>query len=271
MPTDYRITQVDAFASAAFAGNPAAVMPLERWLDDATLQAIALENNLSETAFIVADASGAADFELRWFTPGCEVILCGHATLAAGHVLLTDDPERAGVRFGTRNAGMLRVDRAPGGGYAMALPGWAPSPRPLPALAAAMGGAVLETLWHPNHYAVFVYADAAAVRSLAPDFAALKRDGTDTLFIATAPGDGGNDGADVVSRAFAPLAGIDEDPVTGSAHSVIAPYWAQRLGRDGFSAYQASARGGHVGCRVVGDQVVLTGHCVTVMEGVMRL
>ena len=243
-------------------------MPLDGWLDDALLQAIALENNLSETAFLIPDASGAADYELRWFTPACEVVLCGHATLASGHVVLTDDPARGGVSFRTRNAGVLRVDRADDGAYALALPAWGPAPQPLPDLSAAMGGTVEATLWHPNLYAVFVYRDAAAVRALTPDFGTLKSDGTDTLYIATAPGD---DGIDVVSRVFAPGAGIDEDPVTGSAHSVIAPYWAQRLGRDSFSAYQASARGGHIGCHVAGDRVVLTGRCVTVMDGVMRV
>lgn len=263
--TRLTITQVDAFADRPFTGNPAAVMPLDAWLDDALLQAIALENNLSETAFLIPDATGAADYELRWFTPATEVALCGHATLASGHVLLAADPALAGVRFRTRQAGILRVDRD-GDGYAMALPAWAPAPTPLAELAAAMGGPVDATLWHGLRYAVFVYPDAASVMALTPDFAALKQH-DNILYIATAPGTD----TDVVSRVFAPVAGIDEDPVTGSAHCVITPYWCDRFGRDHFTAHQASARGGRLGCRLAGDQVILTGQCVTVMDGVMQL
>ena len=255
--------QIDAFASAPFTGNPAAVMPLDAWLDDATLQAIAAEHNLAETAFIVA-ATGDADYELRWFTPAVEVVLCGHATLASGHYVL----ERHGadkVRFRTRQAGILEVRRS-GGGYELDLPAWAPHPKPLPAVVAAVGVTPLATLWHINRYAVLLLADEAAVRAATPDFRALAREG-DVLTIVTAPGDA----TDVVSRAFAPGAGIDEDPVTGSAHAVLTPYWAARLGRDSFTAFQASARGGHVGCRLAGDRVVLTGGCVTVIEGMMLL
>jgi PhzF family phenazine biosynthesis protein len=256
------ITQVDAFADRPFTGNPAAVMPLDAWLDDATLLAIAAENNLSETAFLVRDASGAADYELRWFTPGTEAAMCGHATLASGHVLLGADPALARVRFRTRKAGVLEVARD-GSGYTLTLPAWVPSPQPLPKLIAALGltGAV-ETLWHPQRYAVIVLGDAAAVRAVTPDFRALAAEG-DVLTIVTAPGDD----SDIISRAFAPGSGIDEDPVTGSAHAVVVPYWAKRLGRDSFTAYQASARGGRLGCRLDGDRVILSGRCVTVLEG----
>lgn len=254
--------QVDAFADRPFSGNPAAVMPLETWLDDATLQAIAAENNLSETAFAVALEDSDADYELRWFTPSVEVALCGHATLAAGHVLLG---EREAVRFATRDAGTLMVARE-GDGYALSLPAWAPASRPLPEIAAATGGAPAETLWHESGYAVLVYPDEGAVRALRPDFKTLAALGN-MLVIATAPGAE----TDIVSRAFAPGAGIDEDPVTGSAHAVIAPYWAARLGRDRFTAYQASARGGRLDCRIEGDRVVLGGRCVTLIEGVMTL
>lgn len=264
--TGHRIVQVDAFATKAFEGNPAAVMRFDAWPDDALLQAIALENNLSETAFLVPDASEVADYELRWFTPGTEVALCGHATLASGHVLLSEDAGLSEVRFSTRKAGVLSVARNPDGpGYRMALPAYAPAPKDLSAMAAMLGGDVVETRWHPGRYGLFVYRDAAAILALKPDFMAL-RDAGDVLYIATAPGEE----TDVISRVFAPGAGIDEDPVTGSAHSVLAPYWAERLGRANFSAYQASARGGHVGCLVEGDRVVLTGQAVTVMDGVMR-
>ena len=252
--------QVDAFADRPFTGNPAAVMPLDAWLDDATLQAIAAENNLAETAFTIP-AEGDADYELRWFTPTYEVVMCGHATLASGHILLGD---RARIRFRTRNAGILEVARA-GDGYALSLPAWHPHPRPLPEAVAALEldpAAVVETLWHEQRYGVVVVADEATVRAIAPDFRALARFG-DWLTVVTAPGDR----TDVASRAFAPGAGIDEDPVTGSAHAVIAPYWAARLGRDRFTAFQASRRGGHLDCALEGDRVVLGGACVTVIEG----
>lgn len=255
--TTLPFTQVDAFSDRAFGGNPAAVMPLEAWLDDATLQAIGAENNLSETAFTIP-AIGDVDFELRWFTPANEAALCGHATLATAHVLIGDREE---IRFRTRKAGILTV-RRDGDGYAMSLPAWKPVPKPMPEIAQAIGAVPVETLWHEGGYSVLVYEDEAAIRSLSPDFAALRPVG-DILYIATAPGDT----ADIVSRAFAPGAGIDEDPVTGSAHAVTAPYWAEKLGRNRFTAFQASARGGHMTCIVEGDRVILGGKCVTVIEG----
>lgn len=254
--------QVDAFADRPFAGNPAAVIPLAAWLDDALLQAIGAENNLSETAFLVPDASGEADYELRWFTPRTEVMLCGHATLASGHVVLSGDPSLDRVRFRTRRAGVLAVARA-GAGYELALPAWGPSPTPLPEIVAALGLAdAVETLWHPARYAVIVLDSAAAVRALDPDFRRLAVLG-DILTIVTAPGTD----SDIVTRAFAPGGGTDEDPVTGSAHAVIVPYWAKRLGRDHLTAHQASRRGGRLTCRLEGDRVVLGGTCVTVIEG----
>ena len=260
------IAQIDAFASRPFEGNPAAVMPLADWLDDTTLLEIAAENNLSETAFIVASQDDGADFDLRWFTPAVEVVMCGHATLASGHFVLTSSPDLDRVRFRTRKAGMLEVSRA-GAGYNLALPAWVPSPKPLPHLIAALGieGAV-ETLWHEHRYALIVLENAEQVRALDPDFRALAADG-DLLTIATAPGDK----TDIVSRAFAPGGGIDEDPVTGSAHAVAVPYWAKRLSRDHFTAYQASKRGGHLTCTLDGDRVILGGNCVTVMEGTFLL
>ena len=258
-------TQVDAFADTAFAGNPAAVMPLSAWLDDDVLLRIAAENNLSETAFIVAANDGEADFELRWFTPAAEVALCGHATLASGHVVLSSDDGLDRVRFRTRQAGMLEVARD-GAGYRMALPAWAASPKPLPSIVAALGVEATETLWHDKGYAVAVLADADAVRRAAPDMRALKAEGP-IVAIVTAPGDT----SDIVSRVFVPAFDIDEDPVTGSAHAVVVPYWAGRLGRDRFTAVQASARGGRLDCALAGDRVVLGGTCVTVIEGTFLL
>jgi PhzF family phenazine biosynthesis protein len=260
------ISQIDAFASRPFEGNPAAVMPLADWLDDATLQAIAAENNLSETAFIVASDDSDVDFDLRWFTPTAEVVLCGHATLASGHFVLMSTSDMDRVRFRTRKAGMLEVARA-GAGYELALPAWAPDPKPLPDILAGLGlNSAVETLWHPHRYGLIVLDDAEQIRALDPDFRKLAKEG-DVLTIVTAPGDD----TDVISRVFACGAGIDEDPVTGSAHAVMVPYWAKRLGRDQFTAYQASKRGGRLTCKLDGDRVVLGGACVTVMEGTFLL
>ncbi|MGQ0560073.1 MAG: PhzF family phenazine biosynthesis protein [Sphingosinicella sp.] len=259
--TELPLYQVDAFADRPFSGNPAAVMPLAQWLPDEILQAIAMENNLSETAFTVP-AQGDSEYELRWFTPQVEIAMCGHATLAAAHVLLAD---RERIRFRTRKAGLLEVARA-GAGYELSLPAWVPAPKPMPAVETALGAKGVETLWHESQYAVVVFENEEQVRALAPDFRALAAEG-DLLTIATAPGRD----TDIVSRAFACGAGIDEDPVTGSAHAVIVPYWARRLGRDSFTAYQASARGGRLDCRLEGDRVILGGGCVTVVEGVMRI
>ncbi|WP_174273392.1 PhzF family phenazine biosynthesis protein [Sphingomonas bacterium] len=265
---DLPLFQVDAFADRPFTGNPAAVMPLDAWLDDATLQAIAAEHNIAETAFLIPAGDGDADYELRWFTPASEVVMCGHATLASGHVLLGRDPGLERLRFRTRQAGVLEVARD-GEGYALSLPVWRPEPQPLPEIVAALEvdpARVVATLRHPQRYGVVVLENEAQVRACAPDFRRLGAAG-DWLTVVTAPGDA----TDVVSRAFAPGAGIDEDPVTGSAHAVIVSYWAERLGRESFTAFQASARGGHLGCRLAGDRVILTGTCVTVIEGRMRL
>jgi PhzF family phenazine biosynthesis protein len=258
--------QIDAFADRPFTGNPAAVIPLDRWLDDETLQRIAAENNVSETAFLVTDATGDADFELRWFSPTAEVALCGHGTLASGHAILGTEPCRNRVTFRTRKAGLLAVARD-GAGYKLALPAWKPEPQPLPAIVAALGlGNVVETLWHPHRYALVIVEHEEVVRGLTPDFRALAAEGN-ILAIVSARGRE----TDIVSRAFAPGAGVDEDPVTGSAHAVMTPYWAEKLGRDAFTAWQASARGGHLRCRLDGERVILSGRCVTVIEGSLLL
>jgi predicted PhzF superfamily epimerase YddE/YHI9 len=268
--TQLRLVQVDAFADRPFTGNPAAVMPLDAWLPDDLLQAIALENNLSETAFTIPATDGEADYELRWFTPTLEMALCGHATLASGHVLIG---ERDRVRFRTRQSGLLEVARdpgsgsGPGGGYAMSLPAYTAAPEPLEWIVAGLGATPSETLWHPGRYALAVFASEAEVHALAPDFKALAAKG-DVMTIATAPGTA----TEIVSRVFVPGAGVDEDPVTGSAHSVLVPYWAARLGRsDAMTFFQASRRGGHLTGRLQGDRVILGGKCVTVIEGVMRI
>lgn len=260
--TSLPFVQVDAFAHAPFTGNPAAVMPLDQWLDDATLQGIAAENNLSETAFTVPTPDDPeADYALRWFTPAVEVKLCGHATLASGHVLMKGDA----IRFRTRHAGILTVSRE-GSAYALSLPAWTMEARPLPELAAGLGGGPTESHWREGGYSLFLFPDAAAVRALNPDFAALKALG-DIMLIATAPGED----SDILSRVFVPGGGVDEDPVTGSAHCLLTPFWASRLGKTELTAVQASTRGGRLGCRLENDRVILTGACRTLIEGTFFL
>lgn len=259
-------TQVDAFADRPFTGNSAAVIPLESWLPDETLIAIAMENNLSETAFLVP-ATGDADYELRWCTPTTEVALCGHATLASGHVVLGADPARDRVRFRTRKAGVLEVARA-GDGYALDLPATPMKPVRDDALLDILGIAdaqVFADAGGVEQINIVLLPDEAAVYAVAPDFRRLAD--IETMAIVTAPGDS----TDIASRVFVSAWGIDEDPVTGSAHAALVPFWAERLGRTEFSAFQASARGGHMQCRLAGDRVVLMARCVTVIEGIFRL
>lgn len=251
---------VDAFADRPFAGNQAAVILLGQWPDDGLLQAIAEENRFAETAFLVPVADGA-DYELRWFTPTVEVALCGHATLASGHAVLLRDDARDVVRFRTRKAGLLEVRRL-AEGYALSLPAITVKNPGTADLAAGLGAEPVEILTSPEGYGIFLYPDEASVRALQPDMRALMQHG-DFMFICTAQGEQ----TDVVSRVFVPGAGVDEDSVTGSAHAALAPFWAARLGRTSFTAYQASQRGGHLTCLLDGTRVVLGGHCVTVVEG----
>ena len=255
---------VDAFAERLFGGNQAAVMPLDEWLPDETLQAIGAENLFAETAFVVPDSTGEADWELRWFTPGVEVRLCGHATLASGHVLLGRDGGDS-VTFRTRRAGVLEVRRM-AGGYELALPVIPTAPQDWPEAAALLGAPPLEVWRRPDRYSVFLFESEDQVRALKPDVRGLGEFGDDQ-FICTAPGRA----TDVVSRVFVPGAGVDEDSVTGSAHGVLTPFWAARLGRDRFTAHQASARGGDLTCRLEGEQAWLGGQCVTVVEGTFYL
>ena len=255
---------VDAFADRPFAGNQAAVMPLEQWLDDATLLAIAEENNFAETAFLVNDETDEADWELRWFTPTMEIRLCGHATLASGHVLLErDGGER--ITFRTRKAGLLEVARSDSG-YELGLPAIRTEKSAWDEAAVLLGGPIEEVWRNADGYEVFLYPDEAAIRALDPDFRGLKALGTN-LFICSARGEE----TDIVSRVFVPGGGIDEDPVTGGAHAVLTPFWAERLGRPEFTAFQASARSGRMTCRLEGDRAILGGQCVTVVEGTFLL
>lgn len=253
--------QVDAFADRPLTGNPAAVMPLERWLDDALMQAIAAENNLSETAFTVPSESGDADYDLRWFTPAAEVELCGHATLAAGHVLIHADA----VRFATQS-GILTVGRRDDL-LELDLPAAPLTEVHEPELNRALGLADCP-VWLAegcNDAAIIEVADEAALRTLSPDFAALRK--IHRMAVVTTRGTE----QDIASRVFVPYVGIDEDPVTGSAHAALVPYWAERLGRTEFTALQASARTGLLHCRLAGDRVILGGRCQTVIVGQFQL
>lgn len=253
------IFQIDAFASRRFAGNPAAVMPIQSFLADATLQAIAAENNLAETAFLVPDAG---DYRLRWFTPAVEVPLCGHATLASAAVVMERlERARSAVVFHTAS-GALRVQRV-AKGYVMDFPQLASQPVAPPALLAeALGVAPIEVHAHASNYLALV-ASPKLVRELKPDIAKIARLDRSGLIVTAA----GDEGYDFVSRYFAPAKGVPEDPATGSAHCMLAPYWARRLGKSEFRAFQASPRGAQIICRLAGDRTELEGSCVFYMEG----
>jgi PhzF family phenazine biosynthesis protein len=257
------IYQVDAFTTRRFAGNPAAVMTFQSFPADTVMQAIAMENNLAETAFLVKEGE---DYRLRWFTPELEVPLCGHGTLASAAVVLERlEPKRTQVVFHTKS-GALTVKRS-GAGYLMDFPA-RPSERcePPQGLAGALGAEVLE-VWVNSFNYMAVLHSAATVRGLAPDMAAVNR--IDRLgIIVTAAGD---EGYDFVSRYFAPQKGIPEDPVTGAAHCMLTPYWAQCLAKTTFRAFQASSRGGEVICRLKGERVELEGSCVFYMEGAAEI
>ncbi|MEP5569956.1 MAG: PhzF family phenazine biosynthesis protein [Halioglobus sp.] len=257
---NYPIYQVDAFSSEPFGGNPAAIMPLDQWMEDERLQSIAEENNLSETAFIVPKGN---DFELRWFTPAVEVDLCGHATLAAAHVLfehLAYDSDS--IRFHTRS-GVLEVLRQ-GAGYTLDFPAYALAngviDMPICDALGAVASEVVAVVGAQKLLYVFEFEEDVA--KLSPDFAALLA-ASDKCIIATAPGDN----CDFVSRFFGPQVGINEDPVTGSAHCALVPYWSKRLGLQRMEARQISARGGDLSCELTDERVKMTGRAVTFMQG----
>lgn len=267
--TRIALYQVDVFAERLFAGNPAAVCPLERWLPDAVMQSIGAENNLAETAFFVRDETSAANFLLRWFTPTLEIELCGHATLASGHVLL-EELGFAGdtVRFRTLKAGVLAVSRRDGALW-LDLPSRLPQPvATIPeALLAGIGARPRELLATGNKYFA-VFDDARQVAALQPDFAPLKSL-TGMGVVVTAPGRGADE--HFVSRFFAPAMGVDEDPATGSAHCLLVPFWAARLGRREFAAAQLSPRGAKMNCRLEGDRVFMSGPVVPYLKGEITL
>ena len=255
------IYQIDAFAARPFAGNPAAVIPLAAWLPDELMQAIAAENALSETAFFAPEGT---EHRIRWFTPACEVDLCGHATLASAFVLFTElEPRRTSVTFQSRS-GPLSVARE-GDLLVLDFPSRRPARvEPLPGLAEALGVVPLE-LWRARDL-VAVLASEAAVRALSPEMTALGRL-EEFAVVVTAPGQD----ADFVSRFFAPRKGVPEDPVTGSAHSTLVPFWAERLGKAKLRALQVSPRGGELFCEAKGERVAIAGRAVKVLEGTFFL
>lgn len=276
----YELHGVDAFTDRPFAGNPAAVVPLDgdAWPPDAWMQALAANMNLSETAFVRHDGAGDragerhdGRFDLRWFTPGAEVDLCGHATVATAHVLWATGrlPLGTTARFATRS-GELLARRLADGAVELDLPALPPEPVVAPAgLLAALGieGGAGEVL-RSRFDVVVVVPTEADVAALDPDLAALRRIDARGV-IVTAPADAAD--VDLVSRFFAPAVGVDEDPVTGSAHCVLAPYWSVRLGRTALRARQISARGGDLRLALHGDRVTIAGHAVTVHSGFLRV
>jgi PhzF family phenazine biosynthesis protein len=249
--------QIDAFTDRLFGGNPAGVVPLGRWLPDETLQAIAFENNLPETAFFIGDGEG---YRLRWFTPTTEIDLCGHATLASAYVIANFlQPERKEMWFESRS-GRLTVSRR-GDDYVLDFPLRPARPVEAPAVGKALGAQPSELLASVPYLAVFEHWEQVA--ALKPDLAAVAALDLDGV-LATAPG---RDGVDYVARYFAPGAGIPEDPATGSAQCVLMPYWAKRLGRAHLIGRQISQRIGDFDCELVGDRVKIGGRAVCYLRG----
>ncbi|MDB5369304.1 MAG: isomerase [Roseomonas sp.] len=270
MPVGFTTYTVDAFADRPFAGNPAVVVPLAEWLPDALMQAMAAEHNVSETAFFVPDGPG--QWHLRWFTPRVEVPICGHATLATAFVLATELGATAPLRFRTRS-GILGVARE-GDRFVLDFPASPPlrAPRPPPGLAAALG-AVPREVWKARDW-ICLFDSADTVRALRPDHARIATlpdsvPGGGARVIATAAGDDGVH--DIVSRYFAAHVGVNEDPVTGTAHTQLVPFWAARLGRDNLVCRQASQRGGTLWCELSGERVRMAGHAVLYARGEVLL
>lgn len=265
------IYQIDAFADLPFSGNPAAVVPLESWLADDVLQKITMENNLSETAFFVSSSESDADFHIRWFTPTVEAPLCGHATLAGAYVVFNHLGFDGGELRLRSQSGILTAKRD-GSAIVLNFPKQPIAPENIPDdIIAALGDdKPVETyrVTSRDTDLVAVYDDASVVRNMAPDMSVLGKL-ADRGVIVTAPGD--ETGLDMVSRYFVPAIGIDEDPVTGYMHCVVAPYWAARMGLDAVVGYQASPRGGVVACRVEGERVHLKGEATLYLTGEIRI
>jgi predicted PhzF superfamily epimerase YddE/YHI9 len=263
-----KLWQVDAFAEKPLEGNPAAIVPLERFLDDRLMQKIANENNLAETAFLVWKSPG--QYDLRWFTPEAEVDLCGHATLASAWLIFEElDPELKQVCFETRS-GTLVVDRGRDGRHSMSLPCDPVAPFDAPPdfarqVGDALGAGAPEELYR-GRYVLGLWKDAGAVRGIRgpSDIGRVLRSVDSWGFVATAPGD---EGYDFISRFFAPDKGVPEDPVTGSAHCALVPFWAKRLGKKTLKARQVSPRGGNLLCTEDGQRTILAGSCALYLRG----
>jgi PhzF family phenazine biosynthesis protein len=257
------IYQVDVFAERLFAGNPAAVCPLDAWLPDTTLQAIGLENNLAETAFFLPSKREGVDFDLRWFTPTVEMELCGHATLASGYVVFNELGFRSErVRFHTRS-GVLVVERRADALW-LDLPAAMPKPlADIPDDLRAGLGREPQSWWSTRAHFLAHFEKEADVLALKPEFSRLARL-TGRGVIATAPADRD---ADFVSRFFAPALGIDEDPATGGAHAILIPYWSAKLGKTRMRALQRSPRGAVFDCELAGDRAWMSGPVVPYLRG----
>ena len=259
--------QIDAFTDRTFAGNPAAVCPLAEWLPAETMQAIAAENNLAETAFFVPQAGEGGQYEIRWFTPAVEVELCGHATLASAHVLLRHlNFKGEEITFHSKS-GPLRVRRQENGQLTLDFPSRPPLPLAVApeGLLDGLGATPLQLLAGPDLVALF--NTEAEIRALQPNQEQLALVPYRAV-IVTAPGSGD---IDFVSRFFGPRVGVPEDPVTGSAHTTLIPYWAEKLGKTELRARQVSPRGGDLWCELRGDRVLISGHAVTYLKGEIEL
>ena len=255
-----QIFQVDAFTSEPFGGNPAAVVPLHEWLDDTSMHKIAVENNLSETAFFVKDGES---YHIRWFTPAVEVNLCGHATLASAHVIFNElKLEDAFIQFRSDRSGLLGVDKA-GDKLVLDFPAYPMEEIEQSDVLAQAVGKVPMKVWESQGNMVFLRLESEEdVRTLEPDFHALEQLEYDEV-IVTAPGED----CDFASRMFAPRIGIPEDPVTGAIHCSLIPYWAEQLSKDKLFARQVSKRGGELFCELAGDRVRIGGNAVTYLKG----
>jgi PhzF family phenazine biosynthesis protein len=262
-----RLRTVDAFTERPFSGNPAAVVLLDEAPSDTWLAAVARETNVSDTGFVIREEMSDADFRLRWFTPTVEVDLCGHATLASAHCLF-EDGAPGPIRFATRS-GVLTVSQRADGSLAMDFPVWPPTEfEARSAVAEALGAPVEWTGRTDNEFFLLaLLADESSVRDLSPDLTAVG--GLDASAVIVTAGADPGQRYDFVSRLFAPKAGIPEDPVTGSSHTVLAPFWADRLGRTSLVGLQASQRSGLVGVELNGDRVTILGRAITVIDGML--
>ncbi len=259
--------QADAFTKKLFGGNPAAVIPLDKWLDDALMQQLAVENNLSETVFFVPAATAAADYDIRWFTPAVEINLCGHATLASAYILYSRlGFNKPSLKFNSKS-GVLTITKKEDGIITMDFPSWKPERLNDydASLSAILGGAEIVGVYKYRDFLVELQNEAA-IKNCQPDFTLMKKH-FDKMII-TAPGKN----VDFVSRFFAPGAGVNEDPVTGSAHSQLIPFWSEKLNKKKMHALQLSARGGELWCEQVNnDRVTMSGYCVFYMKGEIYL